>query len=81
MTVEVEEMLHYASPANGDIHMVVTIKIMCFPTPADLPADNRADTDAPSGGVVRIKLMCVMKVGLSRFICFFRVYMSKLCNK
>ena len=47
-------MLHYASPANGDIHMVVPGKIICFPTPADLPADQHwADSDATSGGVVR----------------------------
>ena len=47
-------MLHYASPANGDIHMVVPGKIICFPSPADLPADQHwADSDATSGGVVR----------------------------
>ena len=47
-------MLHYASPANGGIHMVVPGKIICFPSPADLPADQHwADSDATSGGVVR----------------------------
>ena len=47
-------MLHYASPANGDIHMVVPGKIICFPSPANLPADQAwADSDATSGGVVR----------------------------
>ena len=47
-------MLHYASPANGDIHMVVPGKIICFPTPADLP-DNQLwmDSDAAGGGTVR----------------------------
>jgi hypothetical protein len=54
MPIEVEEMLHYASPANGDVHMVVPGKIICFPTPADLPADQHwADSHATSGSVVR----------------------------
>jgi hypothetical protein len=52
--IEVEEMLHYASPINGDIHMVVPNKIVCFPTPADLP-DNQLwmDSDATEGDTVR----------------------------
>ncbi len=35
--LELEEILHYACPANGDIHPVVPGKILCFPTPAMLP--------------------------------------------
>ncbi len=52
--VEIEEMLHYASPINGDIHVVVPGKIICFPTPADLP-DNQlwADSDAARDGTIR----------------------------
>ena len=41
---ELEEMLHYASPVNGDVHMVVPGKILCFPTPAVLQ-DDRLWTD------------------------------------
>jgi hypothetical protein len=52
--VEVEEMLHYASPVNGDIHMVVPNKIICFPTPAHLPDKQLwMDSDESGDGVVR----------------------------
>ena len=52
--LEVEEMLHYANPINGNIHMVVPSKIICFPAPADLP-DNKLwmDSDAAGDGTVR----------------------------
>ena len=52
--LEVEEMLHYANPMNGNIHMVVPSKIICFPAPADLP-DNQLwmDSDAAGDGTVR----------------------------
>ena len=46
-----EEMLHYADPANGGVHAIVPGELLCFPTPADLP-DGRdwMDTDQPHGG-------------------------------
>ena len=48
-------MLHYASPINGDIHMVVPNKIICFPTPASLPDNHQLwmDSDAAGDGTVR----------------------------
>jgi hypothetical protein len=50
--IEVEEMLHYASPINGSIYMVVPNKILCFPTPAALP-DNQLWMDSGDGTVRR----------------------------
>ncbi len=47
-------MLHYASPINGDLHMIVPGKVICFPTPADLPDSQLwADSDVPADGTVR----------------------------
>ncbi len=52
--VEVEEILHYAKPENGSVHVVVPGKIICFPTPADLPHGKRwMDFEADGAGTVR----------------------------
>jgi hypothetical protein len=52
--VEVEEMLHYADPANGSIHTVVPGKILCFPKPADLPPGKRW-MDFQAGGAAAVR--------------------------
>ena len=46
-------MLHYASPVNGNVHVVVPGKILCFPTPADLGDRLWADEEAARGGLAR----------------------------
>jgi hypothetical protein len=52
--VELEEMLHYASPLNGNVHAVVPGKILCFPTPATLPANHLwMDEEAAGRGLKR----------------------------
>ena len=50
---EVEEMLHYACEANGSVYAIVPDKLLCFPTPAYLPAGQDWLDDKQGSAIVR----------------------------
>ena len=53
-TLDVEEFAHYASPANGSVHLVVPGKMFFFSSPKDLPSDQQwADSLADDGATTR----------------------------
>ena len=46
--LDIDMAAHYAHPANGGLHMIVPDKLLCFPSPASLPA-GQAWADASPG--------------------------------
>ena len=54
--VDLAEMLHYARPANGNVHTVIPGKLLLFPTPddaLDAAGADWSDTAGPDGRTAR----------------------------
>ena len=45
--IDMEEYVHYDSPANGKLHVIIPSRLIAFPCPSDLAADRATTGQAP----------------------------------
>jgi hypothetical protein len=78
--VDLAEMLHYAQPANGNVHAVIPGKLLLFPTPddaLDAAGADWADAPGPDGRTARrfapgFAAALLRDLGVSAVLCLGR---------